>query len=137
MKKVVFVFLLFVISVSVFAKTYHIAQLIRCNWLIQPNGLLAISLDPRIIWFGVYNRTGYEFFSKKYYLADQEVENYNPKEVGKNGKGNYIVLQDTLKNDSGEIKYITRNYKIKDIKNKEQLVLEIEGKEYTFKYKAK
>ena len=40
------------------------------------------------------------------------------------------------KTANGDVKYVTCNYKIKELKPKDKLVLEIDNKDFTFKFKG-
>ncbi len=128
--------MLFVISASVFPKNFFKSYLMHGLWVLQPSGMYALSFDNRNMRLGVSNGKEYKFITKKYYVSYQKVENFDPQYVGRGRRGNYIVFQDTLKTNNN-IKYVTRNYRIKDLKDRTCLILLIGNKEYTLKYEGR
>ena len=133
MKKLVFVFLLFVLSVSVFAKNFYACYL-NGKWVLQPTGVYTLWFNDNIFHIGVLDGNEYKSFSQKFYVSYNKVDSFDTRKNYVGRRGNYIVFQDTVRTSNGVDRYVTCNYRIKDLKSKEKLVLEIDGKEYTFKY---
>lgn len=136
MKKIVLLLMLFVISTSVFPKNFSKSYLMHGLWVLQPTGVYTFWFDNRYFHIGVFDGNEYKSFAQRYYVSYNKVDSFDTTRSYVGRRGNYIVFQDTIKAANGDVKYVTCNYKIKELKPKDKLVLEIDNKEFTFKFKS-
>lgn len=136
MKKIVLLLMLFVISASVFAKKFYTCYLCDGKWVLQPTGVYTFWFDNRYFHIGVFDGNEYKSFAQRYYVSYNKVDSFDTTRSYVGIRGNYIVFQDTIKAANGDVKYVACNYKVKELKPKDKLVLEIDNKEFTFKFKS-
>ena len=136
MKKIVLLLMLFVISASVFPKNFSKSYLMHGLWVLQPTGVYTFWFDNRYFHIGVFDGNEYKSFAQRYYVSYNKVDSFDTTRSYVGRRGNYIVFQDTIKAANGDVKYVTCNYRIKELKPKDKLVLEIDNKEFTFKFKS-
>ena len=128
--------MLFVISASVFPKNFFKSYLMHGLWVLQPTGVYTFWFDNRYFHIGVFDGNEYKSFTQRYYVSYNKVDSFDTTRSYVGRRGNYIVFQDTIKAANGDVKYVTCNYKIKELKPKDKLVLDIDNKDFTFKFKG-